>query len=163
MGLSIIPIWPLGLLPVSIDLTREIVESYDGSVARQPVESGTAIDDEIMLLPLRVEVSGVLSDAAPFGGVFLSGPDRAQALLDKIKDLRAKKVIVALVGDDYVATSLGLSIIRVVRNATTGKAREVTMIFDELNIVSLSLIGAIPDADLEALGALGSIDQGVMP
>jgi hypothetical protein len=163
MGLSIVPTWPIGLLPVPIDLTREITESYDGSVARQPVQSGTAIDDEVLLMPLRVEVSGLLSDAAPFGGLFVSGPDRAQALLDRVKDLRSKKVIVALVGDDYLATTLALSTIRVVRSKGTGKAREISMIFDELNLISLGLLGAIDDADIEALGALGSIEQGVQP
>jgi hypothetical protein len=162
-GLVILPQWPLGLLPIPIDLTREISEQLNGSVARQPVQSGTAIDDESLLDPLRVEVSGLLSDAAPFGGLFASGRDRAQALLDRVKDIRLKKIIVSLVGDDYLATTLLLSTIRVMRGSKTGKAREITMVFDELNIVSLSLLGAVPDADIEALGALGSIEQGVMP
>lgn len=160
-GLTLIPTFPFGLLPVVADVTRGLSDDQAFEVAEHPVQGAETVADEVLARNRNITYEITFSDAPP--GVVPQGPNRAERLLGDLRGLAERKAILTAVTPDEAVTRLVISGLRVARDATTGRKRPVSLSLSRVRIVALELIAAIVDADLEAFGGLGSVDQGLQP
>lgn len=160
-GLVLFPTFPFGLLPVLVDVTRGLSDDQAFEVAEHPVQGAETVTDEVLARNRNLSYEITFSDAPP--GVVPLGPARAERLLGDLRNFAEKKAIITAVTPDEAVTRLVISGIRVARDATTGRKRPVSLSLTRVRIVQLELIAAVVDADLEAFGGLGSVDQGLQP
>ena len=160
--LTIVPTFPPGLETIELDVTRSLNDELSAQVVNEPVEGESTVTDEVLIDPRMIEVEGIFSNAAPGFAAFF-GKARAETMVNKLRATLLAKAIVTLVDPDSTVSRLVLYRVRVSRDRTTGAARAFSLSFQRIKEISFELIQAIGDSDLEALGALGSVDLGLPP
>jgi hypothetical protein len=160
-GLILVPTFPFGLLPISVDVTRSLTDDTSLEVAEHPVEGAESVTDEMLTRPRQVSYELTFSDAPP--GIIPQGKDRAEKLVQQLRALAERKALITAVTPDEAITRLVITNLKVARDASTGKRRPVSLSLTRVRIVSLELVAAVVDADLAALGQVGSVDQGLQP
>ncbi len=160
-GLTLVPTYPRGLPPLVVDATTGLTDDLALDVAEHPVVGAEAVADEVLLRARQLGYEVVFSDAPP--NLTPAGKGRAEALVQRLRELATRKVVMSAVTPDETITRLVISGLRVARDAATGQRRPVSVSLTRVRIVQLELVAAVEDADLAALGALGSVDQGLQP
>lgn len=160
-GLVLVPTFPLGLLPVAADVTRSLTDSIDFELPEHPVEGGEAVSDEVLTRARSVDYEVTFSDAPP--GVVPQGRGRAERMTAQLRELAERKAILTAVTPDDAITRLVITRLGVTRDKATGQRRPVSLSLRRVRIVQLELFAALADSDLAALGAIGSVDQGLQP
>lgn len=160
-GLTLVPTFPLGLLPVVVDVTRSLSDDTSLEVAEHPVEGAESVTDEVLTRPRKLDYEVTFSDAPP--GVVPLGLNRSEGLVQQLRAIAEKKALITAVTPDEAITRLVISGLKVARDATTGRRRPVSLSLSRVRIVQLELHAAVVDADLAAMGQLGSVDQGFQP
>lgn len=160
--LAIVPTFPPGLEMIEIDVTRSLTDELSAQIVNEPVEGEGTVTDEVLIDQRMVEIEGVFSNAAP-GFAAFSGKARAETMVNKLRATLLAKAISTLVDPDSSVSRLVMNRVRVTRDRTTGAARSFSLGFQRVKVISFELIQAIGDSDLEALGALGSVDLGLPP
>ena len=160
-GLTLVPTYPPGLLPVVADVTRSLSDDTSLEVAEHPVEGAESVTDEVLTRPRKMGYEVTFSDAPP--GILPAGPGRAEGLVQQLRAIAERKAILTAVTPDEAVTRLVITGLKVARDAKTGRQRPVSLSLTRVRIVALELIAAVVDADLAALGQLGSVEQGLQP
>lgn len=159
--LQIVPTFPLGLEFVEVDVTRSIGDELSAQVVTEPVEGASVVTDEVLIDPRMLEIEAFFTDAAPLFAI--PSKERAEAEIEKLRRILLAKAIVTLIEPAKSIANLVLFRVRVQRDRSTGLARSASLSFQQVKIIAFELVQAIGDADVEALGALGSVDLGLPP
>ena len=160
-GLTLVPTYPIGLLPVLCDVTRSLSDDTSLEVAEHPVEGAESVTDEVLTRPRKLGYEVTFSDAPP--GILPAGLGRAEGLVQQLRAIAEKKALITAVTPDEAITRLVITDLKVARDSSTGQRRPVSLSLTRVRIVQLELIAAVVDSDLAAMGQLGSVDQGYQP
>lgn len=160
-GLTLVPTYPIGLLPVLCDVTRSLSDDTSLEVAEHPVEGAESVTDEVLTRPRKLGYEVTFSDAPP--GILPAGRGRAEGLVQQLRAIAEKKALITAVTPDEAITRLVITGLKVARDSSTGKRRPVSLSLTRVRIVQLELLAAVVDSDLAALGQLGSVVQGNQP
>ncbi len=146
------------LLPVlgsfRLDAARTVSRSHPGQVFRHAIQSGReGITDAVHIDPDVLSVSGIITDFPVELGAIATLPERAARMYDLLQKMRElRQPLTVITSWTGLLANRWISSFDVSRNQTTGKAIEISMTIDKLNIVSLIMAPQELDADIALLG-----------
>ena len=157
-SITILPQTPTPLLDSwRLDAAVSVSRSHPGEVSRHPVQSGReGITDAVRIDPDTISVSGVITDTPIAFGAFLEGRERAARMYDLLQQLRDQRQALTVVGSWFPRLqNRWIKEFTATRTATTGRAIEISMTIEKLNIARTQLTSQQLDADIQLLGGVG--------
>lgn len=148
---SIVPTRPVTELDgeFSFDATSTRTRERHGQVIRHPKESGAeSLVDDVNLNEVRISVTGHLTDHPLYA---LGYPGRSTTLVRGLRAIQTAKAPCTVIFGDEVLTSMVVESISEPRDSGTGDGLDVEIVMTQIEIGSLKLVAAVPDAIVQAL------------
>lgn len=137
--------------PVSIDgiefdaLIDQSVD-YSAEVPEYPTEKGFSVSDTIVLKPETISMTLFVTDTpVTWKQRFGSGSGRVQNVVKRLEELYFSKKVISIVTSDAVYDNMAITSISIVKNTSSGYAREIPISFKKIVVTESSTV-TIPDS-----------------
>ena len=140
-GEGMAEILPVTIDGIEFDALMESTESYSASVPTYTVESGFAISDSIVLSPLSLNMTLVLT---PMPVTHFDrhgyGVDRVKDSIERLKELYFTKEPVTIVTADRIYEDMAILTIELSKAQGVGAYREIPISFQQIRIVESAIV-----------------------
>lgn len=146
-----------GLISIDLDVTMDEAHEWTNDVTTSPVEIGSPISDHIQELPDRLNITGMISDAAisesilsqlqtaSSGGVDSSSYiTRVQTTFDLLRAMIKWKKLVTVYTRYKIYPDMALSSVNIPRSAGIGEAINFTAQFVHVRLVESQTVDVPP-------------------
>lgn len=146
-----------GLISIDLDVTMDEAHEWTNDVTTSPVEIGSPITDHIQELPDRLNITGMISDAAisesilsqlqtaSSGGVDSSSYiTRVQTTFDLLRAMIKWKKLVTVYTRYKIYPDMALSSVNIPRSAGIGEAINFTAQFVHVRLVESQTVDVPP-------------------
>lgn len=161
---------------VDLDVLKSEAHEWTADATSNPVEIGSNVTDHILLLPDRITISGMISDAplSPQAAARFSGgidgavtTTRVQTAFDFLRALHEKRLPVTIYTKHKIYADMAMVGCSIPRNRETGAAVEFTLQFSHIRMVSTQTTTVPPGITAKpqklAGGAKGPIAKKAQP
>jgi len=143
------------------DLSLDERHSFDNEVTTFPVENGSNITDNVSLQPIRLSLTGFVTNAPIIilqnskDATFLRSEGRkgrTELMFEAMKDIRDNKTPVSIVTGLISYDNMVLTSLTIPRNASMGDTLQISMEFTQIRYVNTSKV-AFESLALDTTGA----------
>lgn len=145
-----------------IDLISNVDTSSTKTITSLPLESGRPINDNAVDDPLRIRLSGSVTDLIVQEG---RSPDQPKQSWILLQDLKARNVLLTLVTELGVYENLLIQSIGNVENVRTGKSLQFSMSLQQVNFIDAEFTEISTDTvvnDGPAANRTEQVNKGVL-
>lgn len=138
-----------GLLEfVELDATLSEAHSFDTQITDHPVETGANISDHIRSLPIKLHLSGVVSNQPLALTQINLNPNRAEEALGTLVQWQLDAELLTITTTLTTYESLVLKSVSLKRDKTTGNVAAMEMDFQEIKQVTSAYADVEPKTDV---------------
>lgn len=143
----------LGGANFSFDATTSRTRDRSGQAIRHAKESGSeSLVDDVNLDEVSLSVTGHITDhPLYFGPSFAGYPGRSTTVVRGLRAIQAAKARCTVIFGDDIYTSMVLESISEPRDSSTGDGVDADITMTQVEVGSLKLVAAVPDAIVQAL------------
>jgi len=158
---SIIPTTPVAGIDAQLDFdcTTSRTRERPATAIRWPKESGDeGLVDDVDVGEVTISVTGHFTDTPSYYGPGLGGyPGRAEALVAGLRAVQAAKARCTVIYGDEILPSMVLERVGEPRDPETGDGVDVDLTMVQVEVGTLKLVGAVVDAQVQALGQVSDV------
>ncbi len=140
-------------ISIDLDVMMDETHEWTADVVTNPVENGSPISDHIRLMPDKLTINGMISDAPlnpEFGLQFPGAIDggtysaRMQTHFEMLRELMAARLPVVVYTRYKSYTDMAITSINIARSSGIGECLPFTMQFTNINIVNTQIVDVPP-------------------
>jgi hypothetical protein len=148
----------------SLTIDAWISEDHDftSKITAYPVESGAMISDNILNEPLRLRLTGIVSNS-PMQDMQTGDevpPDRDQSAYDSLMQIRDARAVVTVITGLKKYDNMALESLSIPRTASIGQALQFQASFIQIKIVTSQIVDASSLKNIGSGAGAGAQDQG---
>lgn len=128
---------------IILDATTSINPLYPSKVTEHHIEDGSSIADHVILNNIKLEIEGVVTDAASLSKTILVKTTTKEAF-QKLVRARENREIVSVVTSLTTFENMIIVNFSFPRDNTTGGALNINISFEQISIVSSSFVQELP-------------------